>query len=384
MQGKGVRSIGAGIDWAELMRFKRSFTDPVPARKEANFAEAGIMTFHGRGRFIGPRTIQVGDEVLEGRYLVVATGAEPRQLGIPGVEHVTTSDQFLELPELPPRLLFIGGGYISVELAHVAIRAGVQVTILHRGARPLAQFDPDLVEQLLVRTRELGIAVHVDTEVTGIERGSGGLNVWASVRGRSIRFDTDLVVHGAGRVPAIADLALETAGVRHAPKGVEVNEYLQSVSNPAVFAAGDAAASGPPLTPVAGTDGEIVADNLLHGNHRTTNYRVVPSVVFTVPPLADVGLSEQQAQAQGCRFRVHRENTANWYSSRRIGETCSGSKVLIEEDTTRILGAHLLGTQAEEVINLFTLAIKHGLQASDLTGMMFAYPTHASDIWYMV
>lgn len=384
MQGKGVRSNGVGIDWAELMRFKRTFTDPVPQRREEGFAKAGIATLHGRARFVGPRAVRVGEEVLEGRYVAVATGAQPMKLPIPGEEHLTTSDQFLELNELPPHIIFIGGGYISFELAHVAARAGAQVTILHRGPRPLPRFDPDLVERVVARGRDVGLDVRLQTEAKGIERHPGGLSVRMTRDGEPETCEAEMVVHGAGRVPEIEDLNLAAAGVRFAKNGIEVNQYLQSVSNPAVYAAGDAAAGGPALTPVAGYEGEIVAENLLNGNRRTTDYRAVPSVVFTIPPLAAVGLSEQEAREQGRRFRIHHENTADWYSSRRVGEPCSGSKVLIEEGSNEILGAHLLGPHAEETVNLFALAIKHRLKAADLAEMMYAYPTHGSDIRYMV
>ena len=138
------------------------------------------------------------------------------------------------------------------------------------------------------------------------------------------------------------------------------------------------------MTPVAGYEGEIVADNLLKGNQRKPDYSGVPSVVFTVPPLASVGLSEQSAREQGLQVRLSHQKTASWYSSRRVGEEYSGIKVLVEEGSGRILGAHLLGPQAEEVINLFAVAIRSGLTATDLNGMMFAYPTQGSDIWYMV
>lgn len=138
------------------------------------------------------------------------------------------------------------------------------------------------------------------------------------------------------------------------------------------------------MTPVAGYEGEIVAANLLDGKHRKPNYSGVPSVVFTVPPLASVGLSEQKAREQGLRVRISHQKTTGWYSSRRVGEEHSGFKVLVEEGSGRILGAHLLGSHAEEVINLFALAIRSGLTATDLMGMMMAYPTHGSDIEYML
>ncbi len=386
MKGKGIRPAQVGIKWPELMRFKRTFTGPEPKHRAKRFAKAGIATFHGRALFVGPTAVQVGKNVLEGRQVVVATGAQPVKLQIPGEQHLTTSEQFLELNKLPPRIVFIGGGYISFEFAHIAARAGAHVTILHRGARPLGGFDPDLVDQLVERTRELGVDVQLRSEVKEIKSTASGLTVHASRASETQRFKANLVVHGAGRVPEIDDLALDVAGVQYdATRGVAVNDYMQSVSNPAVYAAGDAAASGgPPLTPVAGYEGEIVAENLLKGNQRKPNYSGVSSVVFTIPPLATVGLSEQAAREQGLRVRISHQKTASWYSSRRVGEAYSGIKVLVEEGSGRILGAHLLGPQAEEVINLFAVAIRSGLTATDLNGMMFAYPTHGSDIWYMV
>jgi glutathione reductase (NADPH) len=384
MTGKGVLAEPTHMDWAELIRFKRTFTDPVPENREHGFVEAGIAPFHGHARFTGPKTIQIGRDILESRYIVVAAGAKPRDLKIPGAALLISSEQFLELNELPRRILFVGGGYISFEFAHVAARAGAQVTILHRGAQPLEQFDADLVQRLLERTRELGVDVQLTTEVENVEK-AASLRVHASAEKAKRVFETHLVVHGAGRVPDIEDLDLQKAGVQHDIHGVKVNEYLQSVSNPAVYAAGDAAASGgPPLTPVAGYEGEIVSSNLLNGNSRKVDYRGVPSVVFTVPPLARVGLLEQTAREQGLRFRVRHEDTSTWYSSRRVAEPCSGFKVLIEEDTERILGAHLLGPQADEVINLFAIAIRTKLLAKDLKDILFAYPTHGSDIENML
>ena len=195
-----------------------------------------------------------------------------------------------------------------------------------------------------------------------------------------------MVVHGAGRVPEIDDMDLNVAGVEwDERRGVKVNEYLQSVSNSAVYAAGDAAASGGlPLTSVAAHDGGIVAVNLLKGNHAKPNYLGVPTVVFTIPHLASVGLQESTARERGLRFRTNHAKTSGWYSSRRVGEKYSGYKVLVEESTDRILGAHLLGPTSDELINVFALAIRSGLRATNLREVIYAYPTHASDIPYMV
>jgi glutathione reductase (NADPH) len=384
MAGKGV-SNGLKIEWPALMGFKRTFTQPVPADREQGFSEAGIAVFHGRARFIDKTTIQVGSETLIGRFVLIATGAWPARLHIPGEEHLTTSDNFLELDVLPRRILFVGGGYISFEFAHVSARSGAQVQILHRGARPLEKFDPDMVNRLVIATEELRVAVRLNTAVQRVEKSSGHFTVHASVNGTSQTFEADLVVHGAGRVPEIDDLDLKTASVERVERGVTVNEYLQSVSNPAVYAAGDAAASGGrPLTPVAGMEGEVVAANLLKGNHRKPDLAAVPSIVFTLPSVASVGLLESAATEQGLKFRVNHQDTSDWHSSRRLGAKHSAFKVLIEESIDRILGAHVIGPHAEEQINLFTLAMRSRIRASDVEQTLFAYPTGASDLSYMV
>jgi glutathione reductase (NADPH) len=385
MQGKGIKAAKLQIDWSELMGFKRSFTEPVPKRREDEFANAGIAAFHGRARFAGPTTIEVGGEKLEGRHVVIAAGQVPANLEIPGAGNLITSDQFLDLSELPRRILFIGGGYIAFEFAHVAALAGAHVTVLHRGPRPLTLFDPDLVDQLVERTRELGIDLHPETEAIGVEKSSAEFIVRASHCGKTVSFHADMVVHAAGRVPEINDLNLDIAGIEWDKHGVRVNEFLQSVSNPAVYAAGDVAASGgPPLSPVSSYEGRLVAANLLKGNHQKANHLGVPSVVFTIPPLAAVGLSERAALEQNLKFRVKREETSSWYASRRIAETHSGYKLLVEEGTDRLLGAHILGSGAPEVVNLFAVAIRSGMQATELKHTLFAYPTSGSDVTRML
>lgn len=385
MMGNGVRGGDVGIDWRELMAFKRTFTEPVPAARERGLRELGIETLHGRARFVGEHKLDVDGGTFEARHVVIATGAEPVPLGVQGEGEITASDEFLDLDELPSEIVFVGGGYISFEFAHVASRAGARATILHRGKAPLVGFDPDLVERLVERTRGLGVTIDLETEVSAIERDAEMLVVTADSGDRERKYRARLVVHGAGRVPELDDLDLPRARVERTAQGVAVTEHLQSVSNPAVYAAGDAAATGAmALTPVAALEGRVVAANLLEGNHETPDYRAIPTVVFTIPPLARVGLLESEARQQGLPYEVHFGDAADWYSSRRVAEACSAYKVMVEPGGGRILGAHLLGPQAEELVNVFALAIRAGLSAEDLAAARFAYPTHASDIGYMV
>ncbi len=385
MQGKGVSAPGLSINWPELIRFKRIFTDPAPEQNEHYFSEAGIIAKHGRAHFVDPTSVEVGGDTLVGRYVVIAGGARRATLGIPGEDELTSSTQFLELDNLPRRIAFVGGGYIAFEFAHIAARAGAQVQVLHRGSRPLPKFDSDLVATLVEATKELGVEVHLQTQVVGISREPDGLAVHTRTGAQEQTFEVDMAVHAAGRVPEIDDLNLDVAGVAWTTAGVSVNEYLQSVSNPSVYAAGDAVDSGGfPLTPVAGMQGGVVASNLLKGNHQMPNYAGIPSVVFTTPPLAVVGLTEEAAHAQGLRFAANRGDTSDWFSSRRVALRHTGFKTLVEEETGRILGAHLLGPHAEEVINLFGLAIRNGIRATDLKDMVYAYPTSASDLGSMI
>jgi glutathione reductase (NADPH) len=383
MQGRGVVG-NASIHWPDLMAFKRGFTDPVPAKREARYREKGIDAYHGAARFTGPNTIAIGDESLDARHVLIAAGAEPVELHIPGEEHLVTNEDFLALPSLPQRIVMVGGGYIAAEFSHIAARAGAQVTVIQRGSRLLKDFDPDVVGWLMPAFDTLGVDVRLQTTVTAIEKSDSGFRVHSRCRGEVSTIDTDLVVHAAGRAPALDSLDLQAAGIECEDGRLVLNQYLQSASNPAVFAAGDAARAGPPLTPVASHDAKVVAANLLEGNHQRPDYRGVPSVVFTIPPVARVGLSEAEARDQGLKFRLNCQQASDWFTARQAAQSIYGFKVLVEEDSDLILGAHLTGPHADEVINLFALAIRHGLKARDLKTTMFAYPTGASDIGYMV
>lgn len=382
MQGHGFRCRDARIEWAELQRFKRSFTDPVPENVESALARVGVDTLHGTARFLDPHTVEVDGRRLAPGHVVIATGAEPMPLGVSGEEWLTDSTAFLELEALPEDVTFIGGGFVSFEFAHVAARAGARVRILEMD-RPLAAFDSDMVDVLVESSRELGIEVRAGTRVRAIDRLDGGFQVQVEGPAGESRISSDLVVHGAGRVPRLEPLDLAAAGVEHGRRGVKVDSYLRSVSHPRVFAAGDAADAGLPLTPVAVTHGHVVAANLL-GKDRPVDHRATPSVVFTLPPLAAVGLTEAEARQQDLEVEVRTRETSDWYTSRRIAEGHSAFKVLLEKGSDRIAGAHLIGHGADETINLLALAMRSGIGAGELKRMLWAYPTKGSDLPFML
>lgn len=376
----------ARIDWPALMRFKRSFTEPIPAKREAVFRQAGIATYHGHARFVSDHELLVDDETLDAAHVVVATGARPAPLGIPGEQHVRTSTEFLELNELPRRIAFIGAGYISFEFAHIAQRAGAAAIVLGRGA-PLRRFDQDVVQRLVDHTLDVGADVRLHTPVTAVEADGGVFRVHVRAPNGDACVEVDLVVHGAGRVPNTEGLDLAAGGVAIDERGaVRVNDYLQSVSNPCVYAAGDVTLPPGklPLTPVAAHEGLVVASNLLRGNKRKPDYRGVSSVVFAVPSLASVGVTEVEATAQGRPVRVRTEETSGWHTNRRVHEAAAMFKTIVDAETDEVLGAHLLGPQADEIINVFATAVRQRVPATALRQAIYGYPTGISDIPYML
>ena len=383
LAGKGITE-KAAINWPDLMAFKKTFTDSIPGNTEQKFADLGLTAFHGTATFTDKKTIRVENEKLQANHIVIATGHRPRPLDIPGEALITDSTGFMELPNLPKHIVMIGGGYISLEFADVAARAGATVTILHRGKRPLENFDADLVNLLTEAMEETGIQFVLEASVTAIEGKPDNLVVNYEKGGKTHTIETELVVHGAGRVANIEELNLEKAGVDTDKKGVVVNKFLQSPSNAAVYACGDVTDRGLPLTPLAGYQGRIVAENILKNNTRTVSQFPVPSAVFTVPTLASVGMTEAEAHEQNLHVEVSFQKTGAWYSNRRINEPFSGFKTIVDKQSGQILGVHLLGDGSDELINLFTLAMKHKISAKDLAETLFAYPTHGSNISSML
>ncbi len=254
---------------------------------------------------------------------------------------------------------------------------------MQRGARMLPAFDPDLVGWLMGGLQRAWHRRQDRTERDSGRNDTEDFLVHFSAEGRTQSVSADLVVHAAGRAPDLEQLDLPAAGVVLKGGRLRLNEFLQSVSNKLVYAAGDAAAAGPPLTPVSSHDAKVVAGNLLEGNRHRPDYRGAPSVAFTVSAIAAVGLTEAEAAAQGKRGRVRSEMVPQCFTA-RLAEPVYGFKTLVEEGTGRILGAHLVGPGAKEVINLFGLATRHDLTAEALKSTMFAYPTAASDIGSML
>ena len=385
MRGKGIDDADLSINWPDLMKHKHGFTDPVPQNMEDGLTSNGVTTVHGHARFTGPRQLEIDDIPYDADRFLVATGARPRPLDFAGHEHLIDSSDFLDLEELPARILFVGGGFISFEFAHIAARAGSLPLIVDRGERPLKGFDPDLVELLVDRGQQVGIELRRTTTIVEVQPSADGYEVTLEHAGTHETIQTDLVVHGAGRVAELADLGLDAAGVEWGERGIRVAEHLQSTSNPAVWAAGDSAdTDGMPLTPVAVSEAKVAASNMIKDTTSSPDYAGIPTAVFTIPELTRVGMLESEARATGIDLAVRYSDTSGWYSNYRIGENTAAAKILIDQSNDQIVGAHLLGPEYGELVNTLGLAIKLGLTTRQLKSATAAYPTAGSDLGSML
>jgi glutathione reductase (NADPH) len=379
----GIEVGPARLDWAKLIERKRDMIDFIPGAMEETARSRGKV-YKGKARFVGSNAIEVDGERLEADNIVIATGSITRPLSIPGAEHLITSDEVLSESEMPEEVVFIGGGVIAMEFSHVYARAGARVTILEAMPQLLPRLDQDAVAAIQGESERLGIDVKTAVEVEAISQSDNGLEVTFSHQGKRQTISADRVVNGTGRIANVAELNLAAANIKHDGIRIEVDDYLRSVSNPAVWVAGDALLHSAQLSPLATYEGRIVGQNIVDGVNVKPDCSVVPSAVYTVPALASVGMTESEAEAADLDFDSHSSDMSGWFSARFYAETVAWAKVLVEKGTRRIIGAHIVGHHGEELIHLFALAMRHGIDADQLGDEMYAFPTFAADIKSML
>ena len=384
LEGQGIAQ-PAVADWSAVLAQKNAFTAPIPAGTRTGLEGSGIDFIDGTAAFQDPETLTVGEQTIKARFFILATGARPLPLPFTGADQLTTSTEFLARDHLPPRVVFVGGGFISFEFAHFAARLGpaASTTILEVAPRPLGPFDGEMVEALVEATRAEGIAVHTEVNIEALEKSGAG---W-SVRTDNGDFEADLVVHGAGRVAAIDDLNLEAGEVAFTHRGIAVDTEMRS-SNPRVFAVGDCAATLQ-LARVADYEGYVAAKNILAavegGAGTRIDHRSVPTVLFTYPQYAMVGATEDALRSQGVRYYKNGDKKIGWPTYRRVGLAHAAFKILVDENN-HLLGAHVISDNASGLINTFKQAMIDGRTVEELfwDNVMSPYPSRESDIIYML
>ena len=379
----GVTDV-ATINWQALQKFKEKFVSAMPVKTEDSLEQAGITMYHQSPEFIEEGLLIVEGKKVTADKVVIATGLIPRPLHFKGAELFKTSDDFLELPELPESIIFVGGGYIAMEFAHIAARCGVNVTVIDRGERVLKMFDEQITDQLQKASSDIGIKFIFNADVIGAEMLQKNTRVFYKQEGKEHELKAEMVFNTSGRVPSIDMLALDKGNVEATSRGIKVNKYLQSVSNPNVYACGDVADSGSlPLTPLSGLEGKHVGMQLATGERKAYTFPAIPTAVYTTPQLAIVGLTEEQAKAQGIEYKVLEEHVPDWFSIKRLNSPDYCYKT-IKGPNDEILGAEILAPEASEMINLFAMAIQQKMTCTQFRETIFAYPTFASDMQSMV
>lgn len=384
LKGKGIVSVPK-IDWAALQKFKSTFTSAIPAATERDLKEAGIEMYHQSPQFLDENTLSVEGKTVKAKKIIIATGQIPMELKIPGREHLMISDDFLELEELPESIVFVGAGYIGMEFAHIAARCGAKVTVVEFGPRPLGPFDEDIVSHLTKASEELGIKFIFNAKVSEVEKLQKNYRISFQKNGKTESVDTRMVFNTAGRVASIDDLDLEKGNVSFEKGGISVNEFLQNTTNKNVYACGDVSASGSlPLTPTSSQEARIVSLNIRKGNHTKMDFPPVPSVVFTIPQVATIGLTEDEAKEKGYDYVMEYKSVPKWFNAKRTNESVYAYKTIVDKERNIVLGAHIIASEAGEMINLFVLAMCGKLTCEDIKAMIFAYPTWGNDIKGMV
>ena len=374
----GIDAPVRGVDWGRVIARKRTFTDPVPADTEAGLAKAGVELIGGEARFVSPEKIAVDGREISAEGFVIGTGSKPRPLAFPGADLVAITDDILNHPRPPENLVILGAGVVAFEFGQVFARLGSHVTFLMPSDRPLRGADETLVDALVAYSREaLRIEFVAHARVRAVTASQARFFVEVEIGATERVFEADFVLNGAGRVANLEALNLSAAGVAADKKGVVVDAYLRSPGNRRVFAGGDAHGRRQ-LSPVASYEGRVVAKNFLEGDVQEVTYDAIPQAVYTVPPLAWVGKTEAEARQAGLKVKVNDFDMETWKIYAIAGEKPARIKLVMQEGSRRILGAHLYGAGAGELINIFAMAIRFNLTAADLEKMVWAYPTFCS------
>ena len=340
---------------------------------------SGVRLVEGRARLLDAHTVEVAGRTYTAAHILVATGGWPTLPKIPGIEHCLTSNEALELPDLPRRVLVVGGGYVAAEFTGIFHGVGSQVILAYRGEQILRGFDLDVRQHLHQELLRKGIDIRLGCDVAGIERRpDGALEARLVAAGGSATVVVDAVMYATGRHANTAGLGLESAGVELRPDGaVVVDEYSRSTTEN-IFAVGDVT-QRIALTPVAIREGAAVATTLYGGVATPADHVNVPHAVFSLPPIGVVGLGEAQARELFANVKIYKT------TFRPLKYTLSGRnertlmKLVVDADSQRVVGAHMVGPDAPEIIQAIAIAVKAGLTKRDFDVTVAVHPTAAEE-----
>ena len=370
-----IQSQDLHVNWENLMDYKKQVINPMNGMLKGMFEQQGIDVYMGAGVIKDAHTVTVNDEALQTENIVIATGQHSNKLDIEGKELTHDSRDFLSMDELPKRMTFIGVGIISVEFASIMIKSGVEVTMIHHSDKPLKGFNQTHVTQLIKKLEDEGVHFYFDEETQKVEKIGEAYKV-STASGLTI--DTDYVLDATGRNPNVEGIGLDQVGIEYSKKGISVDGHLRTnVSN--IYASGDVLDKAiPKLTPTATFESNYIAAHILGMTQDEIQYSAIPSVLYSLPRLSQIGVSVQEAE-QNERYTVKHIPFGKQMVFEYKNETDAEMYVVLDEEK-RLVGADIYGVDAADLVNLLVFIINQRMTAQDLNQLIFAFPGTSSGV----
>ena len=366
---------GASHDWTKLIANKNSELDRLNGIYLRILRDNNVDLKEGRGVLVDDHTVEIAGECLTAENILIAVGGRPTLPDIPGIEQVITSNEALELPKLPKRVVIVGGGYIAVEFAGIFSSLGVEVTEIIRADNILRGFDIDMRTSLFEEMEKRGIKILAETVVESIKKQG---DTFSLRLGNDEILETDCVMYATGRRANTEGLGLEAAGVELYDNGSIIVDELNRTTQSHIYAVGDVT-DRIQLTPVAIQEGHALADMLFNQDTRTTDYTNVPSAVFSTPPIATVGLTEEQARAEFGEVDIYDSNFKPLVHTLTGRDERSVMKLIVEPKSDKVIGCHMMGIDAPEIIQGVAIAMKCGATKAQFDATTGIHPSSAEE-----
>jgi len=378
-QGYGWSPVKSTLDWQKLTRAVNKEVERLNGVYQRMLDKANVELIPGYARFLDPHRLVVGEREITAEKILIAVGGIPvKPDNIPGIEHAIVSDDMFNLPQQPKRMVILGGGYIGVEFACIMHGLGTEVTQIIRGDKILRGFDEDLRREIQEAMERHGIRVLTNTKSLAIEKSATGLQVSAQGDSEQTVVVDAVSLAATGRKPNLDGLGLEKAGVKVKDGAIAVDAYSRT-NQEHIFAVGDCT-DRMNLTPVAINEGRALADTQFGGQSRVMAYDNIPTAIFTTPEAATVGLTEAEAREQyGDGVKVYRSRFRPMYYTLAGGEEKTMMKLVVHQATEKVLGAHMVGEHAAEIIQGVAIAVKMGAKKSDFDATVGIHPSSAEE-----
>lgn len=374
----GWNTNGASFDWNILRDNVAAEVDRLEGLYGQTLENNQVQLFAQRAAITGPNEVRLADgSTVTAKYILIATGAWPAIPQIPGADLGITSNEVFGLKNLPKRAVIAGAGYIANEFAGIFNELGVQVTLASRGDKMLRSYDQEIVGKLLDISREKGIDIRLNFPFLGVSRqADGSLLVDGGDAGN---IETDLILWAIGRVPKVAGLGLENAGILQDASGAVIAGDYNQTNVPSVYAVGDVT-NRVQLTPVAIREGHAFADSVFGGNPRIIDYASIPTAVFSNPPIASVGLTEEEARAQLSAVKIFKSDFRAMKNVLAGRNERALYKMVVDGQTDKVVGLHLIGPDSGEILQAAAVAVKAGLTKQDFDDTVALHPSMAEEL----